>query len=296
LETGLGGRLDATNVVPEPALTVITSIGLDHMEYLGGTIEEIASEKAGIIKPHVPLVFDGHEEKSRNVLESTARKLDAPCRIVAENAYEILETGQKSIAFSMTDAYYGSTVWTIRTPAVYQVRNASLALEGMRILMHGEKPKSWEIWQTALKRTCWPGRMEEVADRVYLDGAHNLPGIRAFAETAARIAARPLILLFSAVEDKDHREMTADLCRELDPDLVVITRIPGSRGEETTCLKEEFEQSTRKKIIVIEELKEAFRFARGQRGDTGVLFCVGSLYLIGELKALLREEKADAEF
>lgn len=290
LETGLGGRLDATNVVPRPELTVITSIGLDHTEYLGETIEEIAREKAGIIKSQVPLVFDGHEAQSRGVLLKRAGELEAPCREISENAYEILEMGQKSIAFSMPNAYYDSTVWELGTPALYQVRNAVLALNAMEILMNGRKPVNMKPWQEAMRQMYWPGRMEEAAEGVFLDGAHNLPGIQAFAESAVKIRQRPVILLFSAVADKKHREMIDYLCSHLEPDMVVITRISSDRGESSECLKEEFEESTKRKIVVIEDLKEAYRFAKGARGNTGVLFCLGSLYLIGELKALLKEE------
>lgn len=288
LEAGLGGRTDTTNVIPKPELAIITSIGLDHTEFLGETIEEIAWQKAGIIKPDVPLVFDGHEEKGRKVIMDTAKNMGISCRKITENAYEIREMGQKSIAFSLSSAYYDNTVWTLHTPAKYQVRNASLALNAMEILMNGIRPANLEQWQKALYETCWPGRMEEIAERVYFDGAHNIPGIQAFAETAVRMEGSPKILLFSAVADKKHREMTDYLCRSIQPDLVIVTKIHNGRAEDTGTLKKEFEESTKKKIIVIENLQEAYQFALDARGEDGILFCLGSLYLIGDLKEYLQ--------
>ncbi|WP_330580739.1 Mur ligase family protein [[Clostridium] hylemonae] len=100
LETGLGGRLDATNSAGHPCLTVITSISLDHTDILGDTIEKIAAEKAGIIKEGVPLIFDGNSRAASNILRKTAEEKNAPCREISKNAYEILEVGRKSIAFA----------------------------------------------------------------------------------------------------------------------------------------------------------------------------------------------------
>lgn len=284
LEAGLGGRTDTTNVVPKPELTIITSVGLDHTEFLGETVEEIAWQKAGIIKPQVPLIFDGHDRKAGQVIRENAEKEQVSWQEIAENAYEIREMGQKSIAFSLSTAYYGSTVWTLHSPAEYQVRNAALALAAMELLMHGERPRDFGPWQKALYDTRWPGRMEEIRERVFFDGAHNIPGIQAFAQTASRLEGSPRILLFSAVADKKHREMIDYLCRSIHPDLVVVTKILSGRAESTGTLKEEFENSTVQKIVVIEDLHKAYQFGLDARGEEGILFCLGSLYLIGELK------------
>lgn len=287
LEAGLGGRTDTTNVVPKSKLTIITSIGIDHTEFLGETIEVIAWQKAGIIKPDVPLIFDGHEKKARQVMIDSAEKAGVFWQEITENAYEIHEMGQKSIAFSLSDAYYDSTVWTLHTPAKYQVRNASIALQAMKLIIGGERISDAEKWQKALYKTCWPGRMEEIADRIFFDGAHNIPGIQAFAETVSKMDGRPKVLLFSAVADKKHKEMADYLCDSIHPDLVIVTKINSGRAEDTKKLKEEFEGNQLQNLIVIEELQEAFQYACNQKGDEGLVFCLGSLYLIGELKELL---------
>ena len=139
LETGLGGRLDATNAIDVPFLTIITSISLDHTEILGETIEEIAAEKAGILKRDVPIIYIGKEEKSAKVIRECAEKVGAPCREISKNAYEIQEITSKDIAFSITNAYYENSIWKLGTKALYQVENAMLALEAMRYLVKEEK-------------------------------------------------------------------------------------------------------------------------------------------------------------
>ncbi len=113
LETGLGGRLDATNAVESPAASVITSIGFDHEQYLGDTLEKIASEKAGIIKPHVPVYYAQTTGESDSVIEKEAKKRGSFCKKIGKDAYEILGIEDKHIAFSCLNDYYGTTCFKI---------------------------------------------------------------------------------------------------------------------------------------------------------------------------------------
>ncbi|MCI8724477.1 MAG: bifunctional folylpolyglutamate synthase/dihydrofolate synthase, partial [Ruminococcus sp.] len=107
LETGLGGRLDATNAVEHPAVTAIASIGMDHREILGDTLEQIAAEKAGILKKHVPVFYSEGAEASNRVIEERAAGLGISCKKIGKNAFENLRIEHKNIAFSCTNAYYG---------------------------------------------------------------------------------------------------------------------------------------------------------------------------------------------
>ena len=138
LETGLGGRLDATNSFEHPFLSVITSIGLDHTEILGDTIEKIAGEKAGIIKKGVPVFFDGSDERSSRVIEETAENVEAPWYKMEKDALKIQEITDKHIAFSILDEYDNNTVWQVASTGIYQVMNAALAIRAMRYTF-GEK-------------------------------------------------------------------------------------------------------------------------------------------------------------
>ncbi|HCO29753.1 MAG TPA: bifunctional folylpolyglutamate synthase/dihydrofolate synthase, partial [Lachnospiraceae bacterium] len=125
-ETGLGGRLDATNVL-QPVITVITSIGKDHMQYLGNTILEIAGEKAGIIKENTPVVYLGDQESSSIILERAVEK-NAKAIVLSKEMIKILKKNQKAIDFSMKNRYIRYDSLTIDTCAEYQVENAGLAI------------------------------------------------------------------------------------------------------------------------------------------------------------------------
>ncbi|HBA64408.1 MAG TPA: tetrahydrofolate synthase [Lachnospiraceae bacterium] len=286
LETGLGGRLDATNVFRKPALTVITSISMDHMQYLGNTIAEIAGEKAGIIKEGVPLVYDGTQEESARVLREYAAKRHAPCREIGKNAYEILKITEKDIAFSSLNAYYENTVWTLANPGIYQAENAMLALTGMEIL-YGED-KHLLQWQKVLAQVHWEGRMEEILPNVFLDGAHNIGAIEAFSRTLkAQHTTGKRVILFSAVKDKEYEEMIRCLCSEVQADTYILTEIEDKRKTEIETLTRLFRTYTDQKVIPEPSLKKAFETALAEKGIEGRLYCLGSLYLAGMLEELL---------
>ena len=217
IEVGMGGRLDCTNII-RPDLCVITNIGLDHTQYLGGTLEKIAEEKAGIIKKGVPVFFDGSDERSSRVIEETAENVEAPWYKMEKDALKIQEITDKHIAFSILDEYDNNTVWQVASTGIYQVMNAALAIRAMRYTF-GDKAEICK-WQKVVASVKWQGRMEEVLPGVIFDGAHNLAAIREFTKSIrlqreAEGEIHPLIILFSAVADKDYSHMIELLCREL---------------------------------------------------------------------------------
>ena len=287
VETGLGGRLDATNAAEHPLVTVITSIGMDHMEYLGDTIGKIAGEKAGIIRPEVPVFYAQTCEESDRVIRQTAENRHCFCKKIGKDAYEILGIEDKHIAFSCANAYYGNTTWKLNNIGVYQPCNALLAMEAMRFLF-GETghPK---LWRQALAEVKWGGRMEEILPDVYVDGAHNISAVEAFAQSVPE-SAKGNIILFSAVRDKEYTEMIACLCRNVQADLYVVAQIGDGRGAGASALEKVFEEHTDKPVIVRESVKDAFRYVlEHQKGRT--VYCLGSLYLTGEIKGLIQEVK-----
>ena len=294
LETGIGGRLDATNYIEHPALAVITSISLDHTDILGDSIEEIAAEKAGIIKPGVPVFFDASNQKACAVIRKTAEKMLAPCREISKNAYEILEITSKDIAFSITNAYYENSIWKLDTKALYQVENAMLALEAMQYLIKEEKHLN--RWTDAFYKTHWEGRMEEILPGVILDGAHNPGAIEAFAESVNTQRGNNFekIILFSAVKEKEYETMIHMLCESVDAKQYKLTQIQNERGVSTKELADVFQKYTDKKIIEEENLEKAFYMALEEKGEHGRVYCLGSLYLIGMLKELIAGGKKHA--
>lgn len=287
LETGIGGRLDATNYIEHPALAVITSISLDHTDILGDTIEEIAAEKAGIIKPGVPVFFDASNPLACEVIQKTAAKMHAPCREISKNAYEIQEITSKDIAFSITNAYYENSIWKLGTKALYQVENAMLALEAMRYLVKEEKHLN--RWKEALYKTHWEGRMEEILPGVILDGAHNPGAVEVFVESvnAQQENNFEKIILFSAVKEKEYETMIRMLCETIDAKEYILTQIENERGVSTEELAGVFRKYTDKKIIEEENLEKAFCMALKEKGENDRVYCLGSLYLVGMLKELI---------
>lgn len=284
LETGLGGRLDATNAVEHPAVCVITSIGIDHTRYLGDTLEKIAGEKAGIIKPGVPVFYAETSPESDAVIEKTAAEKKSFCKKIGKDAYEILGIEDKHIAFSCASDYYGNTTWKLNNTAVCQPGNAALALEVMRYLF-GENARL-ERWRDTLYTLKWEGRMEEILPDVYIDGAHNVSAIEAFAASVPEDGKGNLIL-FSAVDDKDYEKMIDLLCRKVPAEMYVVTHIDDRRGVDAKILGDIFRKYTDRPVIAELSAKDALsRVLKQQNGRR--VYCLGSLYLTGMIKSLIQ--------
>lgn len=282
LETGLGGRLDATNAVEHPLLSVITSISMDHMQYLGDTVEEIATEKAGIIKEHGLVVYQGDDPMVSKVISYIARIRQAKTIVVTKDTYNIEHITQDSIAFALPDVYDKGDLWKIPTGAIYQVENAALAIYACRQII---QYPSYERMQKAIERTNWPGRMEKIDSGIYMDGAHNIGAMKAFSETVKETD----VILFSAVSDKNYEEMIQWLCNHVHVKTYVITSIEDERGESAERLAEIFARYTQAEILVRKDLKEAWKIALEHKTDQGTMYGLGSLYLIGMIRKLLQE-------
>lgn len=287
LETGLGGRLDATNAVEHPAVAVITSISLDHTAYLGDTVEQIAAEKAGIIKEGVPVIFDGTDPGAAAVIEARAKALHADCRKLGKNAFEIREITRKHIAFSRGSAYDKDELWTIRGCGTYQMMNVSLALAALETVLP-EEYVDYERWKKAVSRVVWKGRMEEIRPGIFLDGAHNPGAVEAFADTLDALGERGPVILFSAVSDKEYEKMVSILCGRVKAGLYIVTEIKDSRKVPARELGEIFRRYTDSQVLVCREPAEALQEALARRHDRCIC-CLGSLYLIGELRRLFEE-------
>lgn len=289
LETGLGGRLDATNSVEKPVCSVITSIGFDHTELLGDTLEKIAAEKAGIIKKGTPVVYIEGAEESNRVIEETAKNLGNRCKKIGKNAFKILGIQNKSIAFSCVSAYYEDVTWKLHNTGIYQPENACLALEVMRLLF--PEKKQLRAWQEALEQVIWQGRMEEVQPDIYIDGAHNISAVERFAESVKRNpSGQGTILLFSAVQDKDYEQMIAYLCRQVDAELYLVTQIQDKRAEDRGTLTETFRRFTDRPVLEMETLADAWKYIMNNQNGRRV-YCLGSLYLVGMIKELLEQRE-----
>lgn len=291
LETGLGGRLDATTAVENPVACVITSISFDHMQFLGNTIEEIAGEKAGIIMPGVPVIYDGNDSKAAEVIRSQAVSLGSPYYEVTREDTKILRNTSAGIDFSVDNEYYENTTFSIPFIAQYQVMNAALVLKTAEVLKDVVNlPK--EAVQKGLRETRWQGRMETVLPGVIVDGAHNEDGVEKFVETAEHFQKEyPLTLLFSAVDDKDYTDMIRTILKKIHFRHIVVTQVGGYRKVAAEQLEQIFRKEGCSSVESCEDVEEAFKHAYSRKGENGMLFCVGSLYLVGEIKTILQRER-----
>ncbi|MBS1357652.1 MAG: bifunctional folylpolyglutamate synthase/dihydrofolate synthase [Lachnospiraceae bacterium] len=286
METGLGGRLDATNVVEKPLACIITSISRDHTEYLGDTLEAIAGEKAGIIKAGVPVIYDASQPGPASVIAAKAKEMGSPAWPMEPSFYEMKTQSREGITF--TFAYPGGEKAELAIPYVakYQMMNASLAFYTMHILQDvHDIPKN--VLAEGLSKIKWPCRMEMAAPGVIIDGAHNEDGIAQFVSTAGYFAKEnEITILFTAVADKHYHEMIGEICEGIHPSHVVATQIDGSRVVSAEVLAEDFRKAGCTDVCAEPEIGAAYEKALGKKGS-GMLFCVGSLYLAGELKAYL---------
>ena len=286
METGLGGRLDATNVVEKPLACIITSISRDHAEYLGDTLEAIAGEKAGIIKAGVPVIYDASQPGPASVIAAKAKEMGSPAWPMEPSFYEMKTQSREGITF--TFAYPGGEKAELVIPYVakYQMMNASLAFYTMHILQDvHDIPKN--VLAEGLSKIKWPCRMEMAAPGVIIDGAHNEDGIAQFVSTAGYFAKEnEITILFTAVADKHYHEMIGEICEGIHPSHVVATQIDGSRVVPAEVLAEDFRKAGCTDVCAEPEIGAAYEKALGKKGS-GMLFCVGSLYLAGELKAYL---------
>ena len=193
IETGLGGRLDSTNVI-KPDLIVITSISMDHMEILGNTIEKIADEKAGIIKENIPVISVGHSKTVQKILHGKAREKNTSITVAKSPSDIQLRT-------DYTEFRYDGTYYRTSLIGEHQAENAALAIASIQ---QYNPLLNNEIIESGLNTLCWPGRMQKLSDRIYYDVAHNEDGIKmAFKSVHALFPNKPFYGLFCLKGEKE---------------------------------------------------------------------------------------------
>lgn len=292
METGLGGRLDATNLIEHPVLTVITSISYDHMEILGSTLTEIAGEKAGILKKGVPVICDGSEPEVLEVIGKRAGKLQCPMTVLYPHQIKNILNRGKNIDFLLEDMYHERYSIHLNTAAVYQTMNSSLAWLAMKQLCRQDdrlRAIPEHILLRGLEEMHWPGRMEEVLPNVYVDGAHNVGGIRRLVQTlGSGFAGRPVWMIFAVASDKDYRQMIEILCALPDLKGVIVTELTNSRKTDLAGVAAIFKKNWHGYVGHSYNISEAIIEGRRRAGDDGMLVCAGSLYLAGSVLEALQ--------
>lgn len=297
LETGLGGRLDATNAVSHKELAVITRISLDHVEYLGDTVAQIAGEKAGIMQAGAPVVFTDGEAEATAVFVERASELGISAQPVSKSDYAFLNFKNKTIDFSVRTRYYDYISLTLHTIARYQMENAALAVRAIEVLDKGTTISAEHI-RAGVSACKWAGRMEEILPEVYVDGAHNEDGIRAFLETVredglqngdgaddSKVPKRSL--LFSVVSDKDYAPMIRQVAESGLFDQIAIAHMNTGRAASLEALQELFEEYPSCNYSLYTKVDAALQALLTSRREGERIYIAGSLYLVGEIKESL---------
>lgn len=296
LETGLGGRLDATNIFENTDVCVITSIGLDHCQYLGNTREAIAGEKAGIIKKDARVIFLEKDDRAGRIIREQILKRGAICMPLGKEEYSVEKIKHKSIDFSYKSRYYNYISLTVSTDGVYQVENAALALRAFEAFLEKKQLTEMSVDKTAkaVAGTFWEGRMEEVLPGIYFDGAHNEDGIEAFLESVRAMEVRGRrILCFSAVKDKAYGSMVSMLQGSGLFACAVALEMEEERGVCLHELKKYFSQYDSGQVIYLKGAEAGLKRCMEEKGPEDVVYIVGSLYLIGLVKSVLRRDYHD---
>lgn len=280
IETGLGGRLDSTNVI-EPLVSVITNITHDHTAYLGNTIEAIAGEKAGIIKKGIPVVT-GAAEVPLGVINEVAQDLGSPVYSLGRDfSYE--KTGEQV----MTYRGLSRTLKSVRVNlgGDHQLENGAIALCAVDILSTRSFPVRDIAIYDALSRIRCEGRLEEVRQRptILIDGAHNPSGIHVLTEfMKAHYGNRKKILIFGVMKDKEYDRMLQEIVPSMDT--TILTRPDMERALAPSLMK-----TYAKDAIVAEDTRSALKIARTLSEENDLILVTGSFYTIGEAKAIIHE-------
>ncbi len=280
VETGLGGRLDSTNVI-EPLTTVITNVAFDHMKELGGTIGKIAGEKAGIIKKGVPLIT-GVRGKALEVLAARARELASPIHVLGRD-FLCRKKGERR--FSYRGVGWDCDDIALNLEGDHQLTNAALALCAVESLSRRGFRVGEGHARDALASVRWQGRLETVRERplVILDGAHNLSGVRALTRfLRSRYRDRRKVLVFGVMRDKQYGRMLEVMNGCVD--LAILTQPNTERALEAESMR-----GLIRDPIVMKDTRSALRKARQLAGDGDLILVTGSLYTIGEAKRAVNE-------
>lgn len=299
LEVGMGGRLDATNVV-DPVVAVITNVSLDHQRYLGKTLEEIATEKAGIIKPRtytqgqpLPVVYCTSVPAVVDVLEKQSLAAGATLFPVV-GSYLFKSEADALGRYKLTvNCELGEGI-EIDVPLLgdHQVLNVLTVIKVIERLRSAGFQITKEQLQHGIGRTCWPGRMEIVgwSPMVLLDGAHNPAGASCVKEYAQKfLNGKQIILVFAAMQDKDFKEM-GKILFPLGKD-IVLSRIAMERAADPLQIAGTIPEFNNRYHFT-ESPESALQLARRLAGPKDVILVVGSLFLVGEVRLLLKNASA----
>lgn len=283
METGMGGRMDATNVIM-PIVSIITNVSLEHQQYLGTTISDIAWEKGGIIKKKIPVVIGVSQSSAIGVIENIA---ESQCADLYRLGKDFFATGNADGTFSYSGMNHRWSNLKTRLIGVHQISNAALVLAACEVLLDQKIPITQDSLIRGFENTRWPGRLEIVSQSplVILDGAHNLDAAMCLAAHLSKeLAGRRITLVIGILDDKPFTQILDVLLPVCDR--VILTQPKIGRALSTDRLV----SACRGKVRIIEtapHVDQAVKQAIHTSASTDVVCIAGSLYVVGEAKAFL---------
>lgn len=296
-ETGLGGRLDVTNVVV-PIISVITNIGHDHMDLLGPTLADIASEKAGIIKSGVPVVTGASQPEAVEVIERTAKEKKAALYRMGDNfRYETRSISESESSFSFTGPFRSLDSVQITLSGAHQIENAAVAVMTIEVLrQYYALIVEDEALTEGLKKTAWPGRLEMVSKqpRILIDGAHNPEGMQALAAALQEIYSYDsLNIMMAMMPNKNHEEALRHILPMVNS--LIVTEPDFHKKMNAEALADvvkrlQGELGGPRSIIVEPDWRRALDLLQGMAGDGSertLSVVTGTLYLIADVRSWL---------
>lgn len=288
LEVGLGGRFDATNVV-DPLLSVLTTISLDHTNVLGNNVSEIAYEKAGIIKKDRPCVLYPQEESANKVILNICKEMNSKVYLVEDINHEILNESIDGTKYNLSGSinYTGLQIGML---GHHQVMNTKTALLTIKVLKELGYDISDEAIYKGLSEAKWPARFELLTKNplIILDGGHNVQGIEALVDSIKKYFPKEkLKITCGMLKDKDYEKMTSDL---LSIGESFITVMPDNDRALTAEELAEIIRKNGREAVPAKTIKDAVELSLKERKEDEMLVFCGSLYMIGEVRTLLKEK------
>lgn len=288
IEVGLGGRHDATNVLIDPLLTIITNVGIEHAQQLGDTDEAIAREKAGILRKGVP-VLTGAEGLALKAIWSEAAKQRAPLKVLRSMGRpEVLVNNLDGITFEIPGTELGEI--TSRMPCTHNAENAALAVHAARLLREQDIEISDDAIRTGIEGTFLPARCQvlQKGPAFIVDGAHNPDAVKALRSFAQEQGFERLFIMYGVLKDKDYGQMTEILAPESQE--VFVTKPPGSgdRGLNAKALAGEAKRYC-SRVREVRNIKTALKTMLGTANPEDAILVFGSFYLAGEVLNISKE-------
>ncbi|NOX35328.1 MAG: bifunctional folylpolyglutamate synthase/dihydrofolate synthase [Deltaproteobacteria bacterium] len=294
IETGMGGRFDATNII-KPVVSVITNLSIEHTDYLGNTIKDLAKEKGGIIKQNTPVVTGVSQPPGLEVLKQIAKKNSSDLFIYKKNFSMRKNPGRDRYTYNGLKKKFYHLIKPL--PGEHQKENLSLALAALELvfLKFKKTDKRYDLNETlvrqGLKLARWPGRLEHVMEKplVILDGAHNLHAAKVLGKyLSSTLKERKLTLVLGILDDKPYEKMLKSLVPCAGN--IIITKAKINRSLEPAILKKAAQKFTQNPVTIIEDVKEAVAHAIDTSSPGDAVCIAGSLYVAGEAREKIKND------